>query len=66
VTGNTPERFGELVYAARQFMAGQTGQKEKVMVINAWNEWTEGSVLLPTERDGWGVLKALKGALGRR
>jgi hypothetical protein len=40
VTGNTPERFGELVYSARQFMATQPSQQEKVMVINAWNEWT--------------------------
>jgi hypothetical protein len=66
VTGNTPQRFGELVTRARQFMATQSGQKEKVMVINAWNEWTEGSVLLPTKENGWGVLKALKGALGKR
>lgn len=62
VVGNTPERFGELVYAARQFMAGQK-QEERVMVINAWNEWTEGSVMLPTKDEGYGALKALKRAL---
>jgi hypothetical protein len=33
------------------------------MVINAWNEWTEGSVLLPTVDQGDAVLKALKSAL---
>jgi len=62
VVGNTPERFGELVHAARQFMAGQK-QEERVMVINAWNEWTEGSVMLPTKDEGYGALKALKRAL---
>ena len=65
VTGNTPKRFGELVYQARQFMATQKNSP-RVMVLNAWNEWTEGSVLLPTKRDGWAVLKALKHALGKK
>jgi hypothetical protein len=62
VTGNTPERFGELVYKARQFMATQE-TPHRVMVLNAWNEWTEGSVLLPTKDEGWKVLKALKKSL---
>ena len=62
VTDNTPERFAQLVYAARQFMATQQTQP-KALVINAWNEWTEGSVLLPTKDEGLGVLKALKRAL---
>ncbi len=62
VTGNTPERFGQLVYAARQFMQSHS-HKPKVMVLNAWNEWTEGSMLLPTKDEGYGVLKALKAAL---
>ena len=62
VTGNTPERFGQLVHAARRFVGAQT-QKPKVIVLNAWNEWTEGSVLLPTKADGYGTLKALKAAL---
>ena len=62
VTGNTPERFGELVRAARQFVAARPSGP-KAMVLNAWNEWTEGSVLLPTRDEGWAVLDALKAAL---
>jgi len=62
VTGNTPERFGKLVKECRKFMASQN-QKHKCMVINAWNEWTEGSVLLPTKDQGDRVLKELKKAL---
>ena len=64
VTGNTPQRFGELVRAARQFMAKQT-HRPKAMVINAWNEWTEGSMLVPTKDEGYGVLESLKAALAR-
>jgi hypothetical protein len=62
VRGNTPQRFGELVYAARRFLSTQHNTP-KVIVLNAWNEWTEGSVLLPTKDAGWAVLKALKAAL---
>jgi hypothetical protein len=62
ITGNTPERFGQLVHAARRFMSTQEN-KSKVMVLNAWNEWTEGSMLAPTKDEGYGVLKALKAAL---
>ena len=62
VTGNTPRRFGQLVSAARQMLATQN-HPHKTMIINAWNEWTEGAVLLPTRDEKWGVLKALKSAL---
>jgi hypothetical protein len=62
VTGNTPERFGRLVYAARQFLASQPAGP-KAIVLNAWNEWTEGSALMPTKDEGPAVLEALRAAL---
>lgn len=62
VTENTPERFGQLVDACRRFMSLQRPHP-KVMVINAWNEWTEGSVLLPTKDWENKVLENLKSAL---
>jgi hypothetical protein len=62
VVNNTPEKFGQLIKHCRQFMSLQK-QSPKVMVINAWNEWTEGSALLPTKDQGDAVLKALKAAL---
>jgi len=62
VTGNTPERFGSLVRACRRFLSLQ-GQKDKVMLLNAWNEWTEGSVLLPTRDQGDAMLRELAAAL---
>ena len=65
VTGNTPARFGQLVHAARRFLSTQSSGP-KVVVLNAWNEWTEGAVLLPTRDEGWAVLKALKAALRRK
>jgi hypothetical protein len=62
VVNNTPEKFGKLVTLCRQFIALQD-QKPKAMILNAWNEWTEGSVILPTKDEGDAVLKALKKAL---
>lgn len=63
VTGNTPQRFGELVYAARRFLGARPTAKPGVMVLNAWNEWTEGSVLAPTADEGDAVLQSLHRAL---
>ncbi len=63
VVDNTPEKFGQLVRAARRFLSLQKGKGPKAIVLNAWNEWTEGSVLLPTKDQGDGVLRALAAAL---
>lgn len=34
-----------------------------MMFLFAWNEWSEGGVLEPTEKDGYGYLNAVKAAL---
>ncbi|MDX1682500.1 MAG: glycoside hydrolase family 99-like domain-containing protein, partial [Phycisphaeraceae bacterium] len=65
VTGNTPERFGDLVYAAREFLGTCRRDSDNVLVLNAWNEWTEGSVLAPTVDEGDAVLRALQASLTR-
>jgi hypothetical protein len=62
IQDNTPEKFGQLCQAARRYLTSVTGSP-KVMVLNAWNEWTEGSVLAPTRDQGYAVLDALKNAL---
>jgi hypothetical protein len=62
IQDNSPEKVGQLCGAARRFMATQS-HSPKVMVLNAWNEWTEGSVLAPTKDQGYAVLQALQAAL---
>lgn len=34
------------------------------VLLNAWNEWTEGCYLLPEERTGNGCLEAVKRVFG--
>ena len=63
LVGSTPERFGRLCKAAADFVAADAKQPRAVFV-NAWNEWTEGSYLLPEEKHGTAYLKALKQAFG--
>ena len=34
------------------------------LLINAWNEWSEGCYLEPDQRYGWGRLEAVKRVFG--
>lgn len=61
--GAGPAAFGEALQAAHEFVEGRAGHP--LITINAWNEWTEGSYLLPDERHGLGFLEACRD-VGRR
>jgi hypothetical protein len=63
VLGNTPQRFGRLCKLAADFIA--TAPKQPFAVfVNAWNEWTEGSYLLPEQRYGTAYLESLQEVFG--
>jgi hypothetical protein len=57
--GNTPERFGELLRKVKTFTE-KAKQRPPAVFINAWNEWTEGSALLPGTSYGDAYLKEIK------
>ena len=65
VLGNTPERFAELCALAAAH-AAEPERRSFAIFINAWNEWTEGSYLLPEERTGTAYLEAVRSVLGRK
>jgi hypothetical protein len=65
VINNTPQRFGELVGKARAHVESAR-LRPPAILINAWNEWTEGSVLLPDVKYKTQFLEELKGALDRK
>ena len=39
-------------------------EKDRILTINAWNEWTEGSYLEPDTVNGYGYLEAIKRVFG--
>lgn len=56
---NTPAAFKEALQRAKSYIDTHPSQP-KIITINAWNEWTEGSYLLPDKKTGTGYLEAIK------
>jgi len=64
VTGNTPAAFKEsLEIIKHRLLAAPT--KPKIVTINAWNEWPEGSCLEPMPPYGYGYLEAVKAVFNK-
>lgn len=63
LTGNTPEEFGGALKRARAFLDASP-VRPRVLTINAWNEWTEGSYLEPDTVHGMGYLEAVRDVFG--
>jgi hypothetical protein len=63
VHGSTPEKFEVfvemMIYDTYRLHKGE----ERLLFINAWNEWAEGCHLEPDRRFGLGYLEAIKQAL---
>jgi hypothetical protein len=65
ISGNTPARFQEaLTLTRRRLLAEPAGPR--VVTINCWNEWTEGSYLEPDTVHGMAYLEAVRAVFGRR
>jgi len=56
---NTPQSFATLLAKAKKY-ADSHPEQPKLITINAWNEWVEGSYLLPDMLNGFGYLEAVK------
>jgi len=64
VHGSTPEAFGVWVtHALRQTRRRHAGD-ERLLFVNAWNEWAEGNHLEPDTAHGRRYLEALAAARG--
>ncbi len=62
--GNTPQAFRDALQAAKTFLDASPRQP-RILTINAWNEWTEGSYLEPDQVHGFEYLKAIREVFGR-
>ncbi len=59
IAGNTPQRFAEALRAVRRRLE-QQAHGPRVITLNSWNEWTEGSYLEPDTETGMQYLEAVK------
>ena len=56
---NSPESFATQLSKAKRYVNNHPNQP-KLITINAWNEWIEGSYLLPDMKYGFGYLEAVR------
>ncbi|MBA3685468.1 MAG: glycoside hydrolase family 99-like domain-containing protein, partial [Planctomycetes bacterium] len=61
--GNTPAAFAEALTWARDAVATKPGPF-RMITLNAWNEWTEGSYLLPDTAQGTQYLEQVRAVFG--
>ncbi len=63
IGGNTPERFRKALEMTKQrLLARKNGPR--ILNINCWNEWTEGSYLEPDTVNGLKYLEAVRDVFG--
>ena len=60
---HSPEAFKNFLLEAKRYADAHPDQPKFVM-INAWNEWVEGSYLLPDRYWGYGWLEAVQEVFG--
>jgi hypothetical protein len=60
LAGNTPRCFQEALREIKARLDARWGDEPKVLTVNSWNEWTEGSYLEPDTVYGMGYLEAIR------
>ncbi len=64
VKGNTPDAFKRYLIKTKRLTLERNVAKDRVITIEAWNEWCEGSYIEPATRYGMGYLQAIRDVFG--
>ncbi len=62
---NTPQSFGTGLQKTKMFLL-ERPQQPQLIIINAWNEWVEGSYLRPDMLNGYEYLEQVKLVMGTK
>ena len=66
VTNSTPAKFETVLRRAKEWTDSNARPgAPKLITVNSWNEWTEGSYLEPDTEFGFGYLDKIRDVLGR-
>lgn len=65
ISGNTPARFREALQMTKDRLLAQPNGP-RILNINCWNEWTEGSYLEPDTVNKYGYLNAIRDVFGKK
>lgn len=63
VANSSPDKYRAWLRSVVKFSSSHPVESEKLVFINAWNEWAEGAHLEPDRRYGYAYLEATKQAL---
>lgn len=61
--GSTPARYGDWLKRASKYAIESPSVDERIVFINAWNEWAEGTYLEPDRHFGFAYLAETRRAL---
>jgi hypothetical protein len=65
IVNNTPEAFRAALESAKAFAVANLPPTKRIITLNSWNEWTEGSYLEPDTVNGMAYLDAVRDVFNR-